>query len=913
MAKPPSWNEIRANAAAFATRWRDEASENASAQTFWNEFLQIFGVDRKRVATFEARARRQSTGGRGRIDLLWPSTLIAEHKSLGGDLAEAETQALDYLDSLDEQNIPGVVICSDFATIRIRDLSGDNQPFTFPIVDLVKEIDRFGFIAGYARRDFTGTHEQEANAEAAQLMAKLYAELQVTGFTGHDASIFMTRLLFVLFGDDTGMWEKDLFSEYVHTRTQQDGSDLGPQLSMLFQVLNQAEASRPNSLDGLLQRFPHVNGGIFADRIDIPAFDRKMRDELLNCCRFDWGLISPAIFGSMFQAVKSKTDRRQLGEHYTSEENILKLISSLFLDELKKDLQSASKSPLRLRRLHDRLATLRFLDPACGCGNFLVVAYRELRALELDILKYLRDLGARDNQLSLDVTLDLRLSLDQFFGIEIEEWPARIAETAMFLVDHQANLALAEEFGEAPDRLPIREAAKIQVGNALRLDWNALVSLGEITYVLGNPPFLGSRLQSAEQKADQARTWGETAKSGTLNFVSNWFMAAARLLLHRNGKAAFVATSSISRGEQPSIIWGKLSQEGLEIDFAHTSFVWENEAPGQAGVNVVIVGFSRQPRTIQRPLFLYTDQRGQPRVRVVRNINAYLIDGPNILVSSRRTPLVAYAEPMISGNVPRDGGYLSKLSSEEADEVRRTDSLASRFLHEIYGSDEHIQGTPRWCLWLVDATPQDIRQSVVLRERVERVRQERSGAPGSKGRAVGTPHLFADIYQPADEYLLMPSVCSENRDYIPVSFYRADQIITNAVFAVPGASLETFGLLSSAVFLRWVDVVSSRLASSLQLSSGMSYNTFPRPELDVRQRGLLEQRAADVLAQRQAAPGATLADLYDRISMPRELRHAHRELDRVVLRAYGLTAGASEADILRALFDRYVELAGANT
>ena len=468
MSKPPSWNEIRINAQQFATRWEGTNDENAESQSFWNEFLGIFGIDRKRVATFEARAKRESTGGRGRIDLLWPGTLVAEHKSAGKDLATAEAQAIDYLESINIDDFPGVIITSDFGHFRVRDLGGDNTPFTFPLADLPREIDRFGFIAGYRQRKFGDKEEEEANFKAARLMGDLYEELARTGYEGHDASILLTRLLLLMFADDTGMWEKGLFSEFIETRTQPDGSDLGSQLAMLFQVLDKAETARPTTMDELLLRFPYVNGHLFADRIDIPSFDKRMRDELVRCTEFDWSKISPAVFGSLFQAVKSKEARRTLGEHYTTEHNILRALAPLFLDDLWVEYESVRDNATRLERLHDKIANIRVLDPACGCGNFLVIAYRELRRLELAILTRVADLR-QDTQMHLDVSNMVRVRLSHFYGIEIEEWPARIAETAMFLVDQQANHELAITFGNAPDRLPIMNAVNITTFSLLAI------------------------------------------------------------------------------------------------------------------------------------------------------------------------------------------------------------------------------------------------------------------------------------------------------------------------------------------------------------------------------------------------------------------------------------------------------------
>ena len=907
MAKPPSWNAIRANATAFAARWEGVVEENAEAQTFWNEFLAIFGVDRRRVATFEARAQRTSTGGRGRIDLLWPGTLVAEHKSAGQDLDAAESQAIDYLDSLSEQEYPSAVLTSDFTRVRIRDLAGDNAAYTFALADLATEVDRFGFIAGYARRDLSPVQEEAANIAAARMMADLYERLAADGYTGHDASVFLTRLLFLLFGDDTGMWEKDLFTEYVETRTSQDGSDVGGALAVLFQTLDRDAGRRAKSLGSLLARFPYVNGSLFADRIDIPTFDAVMREELLVCCRFDWGAISPAIFGSMFQAVKSREARRVLGEHYTTERNILRVIGPLFLDDLRADLEAARHSTIRLNRLRERLATLRYLDPACGCGNFLVVAYREMRALELDILRALRDLGGKQ-QLALDATLDLQVSLDQFYGIEVAEWPARIAETAMFLVDHQANLALAAEFGLAPDRLPIKVAATIHHGNALRTDWQALLPASDSVLVFGNPPFIGSRMAGEDQRADTDLVWAGNPRRGTLDYVTNWLRLAAAYLAGTGGRAAFVATNSISQGEQPAVIWEQLHASGMSIDFAHRTFAWSSEAPGAAAVHVVIVGFSAAPTTGRR-LWSYPDLRAEGHSVAASTINGYLIDGPDVVVRSASRPLTPGVPKMLFGSMPRDGGHLAKISPEEAERIREEDPVAGRYLRRLIGSEEMLSGRTRYCLWLLGADPHDMATSPVLRERLAAVRAMRGASKAPSTRAAASiPGLFVQLAQPTTRYLAVPGVSSETRRYLPTAFYESDVIASNALLTVATDDLAIFGAMSSRAFTLWHATVSGRMKSDPRVSAEITYNNYPWPSADSPRRSAIVTAATAVLDARDQHPGSSLADLYNPLSMPPDLVEAHRRLDTAVLRDLGLGARADDAAVLTALFQRYQDL-----
>lgn len=907
--KPPAWNQIRADAAAFAARWVNETDENAGAQGFWTEFLTIFGVDRKRVATFEARAQRATTGGRGRIDLFWPGVLAIEHKSAGKDLTAAEQQCLDYLDGLDKNQFPGWVITSDFARIRIRDLGGDNIPYEFPLTDLPKEIDRFGFIAGYTNRKLSKEREHEVDIAAAKLMGTLYEQISETGFSDHEVSIFLVRLLFLLFGDDTGLWERGLFLEFIETRTNSDGSDLGSQLTSLFQTLDRPAEVRSSLLDDLLARFPYVNGGLFADRLDIPSFNKTIRETLLAACHIDWAAIIPAIFGSLFQAIKSREDRRALGEHYTSERNILKVIKPLFLDGLRAEFEKTFHDIRGLQRLHDRLGKMKFLDPACGCGNFLVIAYREMRLLELDILRRLRDLTGQE-QLSLDATLGLKVDPSQFHGIEFEEWPARIAEVAMFLVDHQMNLVLAQEFGQAPDRLPISTSAQIANANALQIDWTSVV--GEFdsdTYILGNPPWIGSTYQTAEQKKDQKKIWGSTPGGGTVDYVTNWFVLSGEYIANSGAHAALVSTNSITQGGQPPVLWKRLYPLGIGIDFAHRTFSWSNEGGTQAAVHCVIIGFSSTPKRQPLPLWTYPDIKGEPVLESVSEINAYLLDAPLVLVPSRSTPLQTSVQQMVFGSKPADGGHLSNISETEAGEIRETDPIAAKYLRSLIGAAEMLNEGHRWCLWLLDASPTESRSSPILRVRIAAVREMRlASAKESTVRSADRPSLFQEIRQPSSPYLAVPRVSSESRRYVPMAMYEPDVIASDALLFVANADLFTFGLMQSSVFALWNRTVSGRLKSDTRISAEITYNNFPHPEVTDKQREAIEEAMAGVLTAREEFPESSLADLYDPLAMPSSLLAAHRVLDAAVFSAYGLPRDADDLTVLRDLFARYAAL-----
>jgi hypothetical protein len=913
VAKPPSWNEIRANATTFVARWEGTADENAEAQSFWNEFLGIFGIDRKRVATFEARARRTSTGGRGRIDLFWPGTLVAEHKSAGKDLTHAEEQALDYLDSIDQDNFPGVIITSDFGNFRVRDLGGDNEPFTFPLSKLPEEIDRFGFIAGYQKRKFGDAVEVEANIQAAKLMGDLYEELARTGYEGHDASVLMTRLLFLMFGDDTGMWEKGLFGEFIETRTNQDGSDLGSQLAFLFQILDKAEEKRPDTMDELLQRFPYVNGHLFSDRIDIPAFDRRMRDELVKCTEFDWSKISPAVFGSLFQAVKSKEARRTLGEHYTTEHNIMRALAPLFLDELWAEYQSIKDNAGRLERFHDKLADIKVMDPACGCGNFLVIAFRELRRLELATLTRLQELRG-EKQLHLDVSTMVRVTLNNFYGIEIEEWPARIAETAMFLVDQQANHELARAFGNAPDRLPIMQAVKITICNALRTDWESVLPASQCSYLVGNPPFIGHARTSKEQQQDKDYVFSDfprASRAGRLDYVACWYAKAIRYLSGQTGRAAFVSTNSITQGEQAREMGPLLSDDAFEIDFAHRTFSWSSEASGAANVQVVIIGFSHRGQAKSKRIFDYPDVKSEPVEFQTKHINIYLADSAVASIDKHTRP-IWNVPTLTTGSMPQDGGGL--IIEEDELATAMADPVCAKYIRRLISAHGMLHNENRWCLWLVDANPADLRSSPEIRRRLDIVVKTRLASPTASAReGAKTPALFLSIRQPERRWLAVPAHSSERRRIIPMAFFGPEDISHNSGMMVEDADDYLFGVLHSTMFNTWVRAVAGRLESRIRISADVSYNAFPFPDdSNLEKRERVSSAARSVIAVREEFPDACLADLYDPLTMPIGLVKAHDQLDAAIDAMYAARKFAGDADRLEFLFQRYAELVAAD-
>ncbi|WP_199698446.1 DNA methyltransferase [Deinococcus cavernae] len=560
-----TWNEIRTRAAQFAERWQGATKENAESQTFWNEFLAVYGIDRRRVAAFERKVKGLEKGsGRGRIDLLWPGLFMAEHKSKGRDLDDATRQAIDYVQVLEQHERPQWVAVSDFGQIRLQEVAA-GEAFQFPLEDLPRHVERFAFLIGKQLR-----HQREAdpvNVKAAQQMGNLHNLLEDSGYTGHALEVLLVRLLFLLFGDDTGLWdERGLFYDLLADHTRSDGEDTGALLARLFQTLDTPRGARQANLPAHLGAFPYVNGELFRERIDLADFSPKMRQMLLDACTLDWGAVSPAIFGSMFQAVMEETERRNLGAHYTSEANILKALGPLFLDELHAQREAARGSKVKLTQFLDLLPRLRFLDPACGSGNFLLLTFRELRRLELDaLLEYLK------GQNILDVKSHLRVNVGQFYGIEFDEFPAQIARVAMWLAEHQANIEASQKLGEHVVNLPLGQAAHIRHGDALETDWAEHLNLEADApglarlYVVGNPPFVGSYLMEENQKDQVLRLFAGNKEAGVLDYVAAWHLKSAQLMnwLSREypqiqTATALVSTNSINQGEQVPPLWTEL-------------------------------------------------------------------------------------------------------------------------------------------------------------------------------------------------------------------------------------------------------------------------------------------------------------------------------------------------------------------
>ena len=894
-----SWNEIKERAISFSKKWEDAENEAAEAKPFLIDFFNIFGVSNRRVTAFETHVKKLDNKD-GFIDMLWKGNILIEMKSRGKNLDRAYTQAKDYFPGLKDYELPKYILVCDFQTFRLYDLEYDKR-YEFTLKDLYKKVKLFGFVAGYGAS--VEIKEQDpVNIKAAERMGQLHDSLKAIGYEGHELEKYLVRLLFCMFADDTTIFNKDIFYDYLVQHATPDGANLASIINEIFEVLNTPTDKRLKNISEELNAFPYVNGRLFEERLPLASFDSKMRTLLLECCTLDWGKISPAIFGSMFQSVMNPTERRNLGAHYTSETNILKLIQPLFLDELWAEFEKIKGNKKHLELFHRKIASLTFLDPACGCGNFLVVTYREIRLLELQVVKAL--LGT---QKVLNISDYLLCNVDSYYGFEYEEFPAQIAQVALWLMDHQMNMACSEEFGEYFVRLPLRKSANIVHADALELDWNSVVTSSELTFIIGNPPFIGSKIMTDFQREQVRIAFDNTTGSGTLDYVSAWYAKAAHYIQGTQIKVAFVSTNSIVQGEQVATIWNKLMNEmGIHIHFAHTTFKWSNEARGKAAVYCIIIAFAAYD-TKHKTIFHYEDIRGEAQVLPAQNINAYLVDAPNTLVASRTKPLCDVPE-MKYGNKPTDGGYLI-FSNDEKHAFLDLEPLAEKFIKPLISAKEFLNGQKRWCLWLPDANPAELKKMPHVLKRVEGVKTARLASSKAATRAKAqTPTLFDEIRDFGDTFIVIPSTTSENRKYIPMGFFDKDSIANNSCHIIPNGTLYHFGMLMSAMHMAWVNYVCGRLESRLRYSKDIVYNNYPWAKATEKQVAKIEQCAQAVLDARAQYPTSTLADLYDPLTMPPALLKAHNALDKAVDAAYRSTAFPTNAARIEFLFSMYEEM-----
>ena len=912
-----SWNEIRSRAAEFARKWEGAGYEKGETQLFYRDFFDVFGMSVRRVATFEEPVKLLGDK-RGFIDLFWKGVLLVEQKSAGRDLGKAKTQALSYFPGLKDTDLPRYILLSDFQTFELYDLDEDEH-VSFVLEDLPAHVEKFGFILGVQKRSFKD--QDPVNIEAAERVGNLHDALEASGYKGHDLEQFLVRIVFCLFADDTGIFEpRDIFLDLLENRTREDGSDLGGWLAQLFQVLDTPEDERSGNLDEDLNRFPYVNGDLFDGPLRIPSFDASMRERLLDACRFDWSNISPAIFGSLFQSVMDRDERRRQGAHYTTEKNILKVIEPLFLDDLRAEFVrlKARRDSRRLPELlafQQRLGKLRFLDPACGCGNFLIIAYRELRALEIEVLKETRP----RRQVDVLASLLSVVNVDQFYGIELGEFPARIAEVALWMMDHIMNNRLSLEFGETYVRIPLKTSPHIVHGDALEMDWADVLPPEDCSYVLGNPPFGGAKFQSTEQRAQVRRIAALGKSGGTLDYVTAWFIRAGEYVQESTAQIGFVATNSITQGEQVAQLWPILFGHcGLEIAFAHRTFAWGSDARGMAHVHVVIIGLAKRgdaPK--EKRLFSYDDPKGEPHESRHAVLSPYLFDAsgladPRVVVREASRPINGMRK-LITGTQPLEDGNLTFSTDAKAAFIA-SEPYSARFFRPFPGAREFIRGEHRWILHTADIPPQELRRLPMIRARLQAVRDFRAKSKRqTTKRLADYPTAYGVTVVPEAPFLIIPQVSSERREYIPIGWLEPPVIPSEKLRLLPDATLADFALLTSAMHMAWMRTITGRMKSDYMYSVGVVYNTFPLPpgfHTNSSNIAKMEPLAQAVLDARAAHPDATLADLYDPDLMPPNLRKAHQALDRTVDRLYRRGGFASERERVEYLLGLYEKMMG---
>ena len=908
-----TWNEIRVRATRFAERWKDANREKSEAQSFYNEIFEVFGVRRQSVARYEEHVFKLNKKS-GYIDLLWPGVLLVEQKSTGQNLKKAYDQAGEYFDGLSERERPQFILVSDFQTFELHDLV-ERKNTEFTLDSFPQNVELFGFIVGVQRRKFRD--QDPANIEAAELVGRVHDALNEAGYIGYDLERFLVRIVFCLFADDTGIFEqRDIFLELIETRTREDGADLGSWLSQLFQVLNTPVYERQKTLDEDLARFPYVNGKLYEEPLRIPAFDSGMRKALLEACHFDWSEISPAIFGALFQSVMDPEERRAQGAHYTTEKNILKVIEPLFMDELRAEFnrlksRKDSRRIVDFRRFQKKLGTLKFLDPACGCGNFLIITYRELRLLEIEILKEIHPRVQGQIQHDIDAAALSHIDVDQFYGIEVEEFPVRIAETALWMMDHIMNNRLSMEIGQTYTRIPLETSPNIVHEDALDEDWKTVLSPSECTYIFGNPPFRGAKIQSSNQRAQVRRIAALGNSGGTLDYVSAWFIKAGEYVnINPAVRFCFVATNSITQGQQVAQLWPILFERyKLEIAFAHRTFAWGSDARGKAHVHVVILGLDqRKVARAEKRLFSYPDINGDPEESRHRALSPYLFDAsglsdPHLVVREESAPINGMGR-LITGTQPLEDGNLT-FSSEEKASFLEHEPSAEPYFRPFPGAREFIRGDVRWILHTAEIPPQRLRSLPLVAERLKAVRAFRAKSKRqTTKRLADYPNAYGVTVVPEYPFLIIPQTSSERRDYVPLGYLEPPVIPSEKLRLLPNATLADFAMLTSTMHMVWMRAVTGRMKSDYMYSVGVVYNTFPMPLKDANLLKL-ESLAQSVLDARAAHPGATLADLYDPDLMPPNLRRAHQVLDRTVDRLYKRSGFNSERERIEHLFGLY--------
>lgn len=889
---------IHERAEEFVEKHHADTYEKGQAQIYWRDFFNIFGVDVHNVILFE-EAVKKFDGSQGFIDAFWKGKLIIEHKSLGKNLDLAYSQAIEYLDQLPTEEIPDYVIVSDFQRIRLTNLITKEET-EIHIHELPSQIHLFDFIY---MENTEEPPQLNLNLEASRLLADLHEEILNSNYDEHSLELFMVRILFCLYAEDTGIFKQKQFRDLIEK--PDEAFRVGEDIQLLFRILDQKEEDRQSNLPPEFKEFPYVNGALFTEQIVPPIFTDTAVEKLLKACEFDWSKINPSIFGSLFQNVVDPEVRRYLGAHYTSEDNINKVINTLFLNELWEEFYKAKNNKNKLKLLHEKIGNLKFLDPACGCGNFLIITYRQLRELEIKILKLLLD--EDDSQLHFNAGDLTKVKIDNFYGIEIEDFPARVAQVAMWFTQHQMDIKL-ESLQIHKDNLPLKDFVNIKIANALNLDWKEILPPTDNVYLLGNPPFVGSRLQSDEQKEDLKRVFEGFKKVGSLDYVCAWYKKAAEYIQNTNIEGCFVSTNSICQGEQASILWEQLHERyNLTLNFAHTTFKWSNESKDKAAVYVIIIGFSTHDRPIKK-LFKYP-KINSPKYEEysVDHINNYLNDSEDVYIKRRNLPL-SDVPHMFFGNMPIDGGNFI-LSKEERDEIISKEPQAEKYIHKYIMARDFLNGGEKYCIWLDHYNPAELQKCPLILEKIENVKIMRSKSKRKATRELSKiPTRFGVVSQPSTDYILIPLTTSANREYIPMTIVNKDTIANNTCGVVNSDDKFLLGVLTSRMHMVWVRYVAGRLKEDYRYSSSIVYNNFPFPTDVPKGLCIAIYKCAEKILKIRESYDSSLAQLYNPLLMPFDLRKAHDKLDLLVDRAYSEQRFRNDNERIKLLFDLYLEL-----
>ena len=900
----------------FKERWKDEGKERSESQTFWNELFEVFGHDRRQVASYEEKAKK-ITDTNGRIDLFWEGTLVVEHKSHNvkdtkatrvKKLKQAIVQAKEYLQNLSKEQLPSYLVVCDFQTFIIENLDLDrNHPkrtVKFSLENIEKDVNikALKFFTDFKKT--TDLEEYELNRKATDILTKFYKALLKDNHEEHDLKILIVRIMFCLFAEDTEIFEDNQFYNLLINHTKKDGSDVGGTLIKLFETLDTPKSKRSSKLDTKYQVFEYINGKLFKEKISIPYLDSKLRTLLLKCCEFDWRDISPVIFGSMFQNISK--DRDVNAVHYTSEVNIKKVIDSLFLDELKEELSTII--PLRsikeLNRFHKKISSLTFLDPACGCGNFLICTYKELRLLEIDVLLEKKKL--QDFQLSLDINDFSKVRMENFYGIELLDFPPMVAELSMWLIDHIMNEKLGESFGRTYKRIPLESPLPIIKQNALRYDWNELIPSKELNYIIGNPPFIGSKKRGKKtQKEDLLIAMDNQKGVAECDYVAAWFWKAIKMWeLNDKIRIGLVTTNSLTSGQQIELLWKKVFErfKGIEIFFAHKTFAWANLAKGKASVYCNILGLKTKIKKEPKMLFEYSKVNGKPKKIKAKQINPYLMDMKFIPIISRTKPFFDLPK-MNSGNMPLKAQSLIFDSEKDVNDFLDVEPQAKKFIKPLISSKQFLHNKSRYCLWLVGIEPYELQKLKHVKNRVELVRQARLKTPDKA--AVDRPHEFRDTHNPKS-FIVIPRHSSENRKYIPMKFFDDKVIPSDSCSFVWTDSLYIFGLLQSYFHMLWMSSVGGKLESRYRYSKEIIYNNFPTPSnVNEKQKNKIEELSNNILITREKYKKSSLSDLYASNSLAIDLKNAHSELDREIEKLYKKAQFKDDKERIEFLFNLY--------